>query len=54
MKSIENRLDKLEGEPPKDINIPIHKWVEKDRTDLEELTGIRYEYAKKGMSNEHK
>lgn len=42
--TIEKRIEKLEEkqEPKVLINIPIHKWIESDRRELEEKTGIKY------------
>lgn len=46
MKALQNRVEQLEKqEPEKKIDIPIHRWVEKDRTELEEQTGIKFIWA---------
>ena len=51
--TIEKRIEKLEENAPQDeINIPIKAWVNKDRTELERLTGIKYTWADENDESE--
>ena len=44
--TIEKRIEKLEENAPQEpINIPISAWAEKDRTELERQTGIKFTWA---------
>lgn len=44
--NIEKRLSELEEQQTDEqINIPIFKWVESDRSEIEKLTGIKFEWS---------
>lgn len=45
--TLKKRLEKIEmlAADQDKIDIPLHKWAEKDRTEIERLTGIKFTFG---------